>query len=389
MVGAGHVVSQGLGAPGAHEDGAGVADLAQEAHGVLAVQLQVLGGHHVDGLGGRVKRLGHHDDAAVVQARAGDVLARGLGHQALGGRKDAVGQRGVAGHQVAAGKRVVLGLSHEVGCHHHGVGRGVGQHADLRGAGHHVDAHVARDVALGGRHVGVAGADNLVARGDGLGAVGHGADGLGAADGVDLVDAGQGRGGQGVGREGPVTLGRGHHDHARHAGHLGGNGVHEHGGGVLGAAAGHVDGGGGHRRHLDAQQRPVRARGEPGLLALLLVEGQDLVAGAGEGLQKLRVHHGGRGLDQLVRHAEALGAGAVEARAVLAHRGVPAVAHVAHDVLGGVHDLARQCPGAVEVGLSEGAAAGEFYLPHCYASLVVALTSARRAARSRILLSQR
>ena len=131
MVGTGHVVAERLGAPGADKDGAGVLDLAEQVHGVLAVELEVLGRDDVHGIDSGVEVVGHHDHAAVVEGGAGDLLARGLAHELLGGGEDAGGQLGVAGHEVAAGQGVMLGLRHEVGGHDHGVGRGVREHANL------------------------------------------------------------------------------------------------------------------------------------------------------------------------------------------------------------------------------------------------------------------
>ena len=348
----------------------------------------MLGRHHVDGVHGGVEALGHHDHAAVVERGAGDLLARALRDEALRGGEHAVGQLGVAGHEIAARQGVVLGLGHEVGRHHDGVGRGVGQHADLGGASHHVDAHVAGDVALGGRHVGVAWPHDLVDRRDGLGAVGHGCHGLGAAHGVDLVHARERRGGERVGVEAAVPLRRGHHDHAGHARDLGGDGVHQDGRGVLGASARHVDGGGGDGRHLDPEQSAVGAGGEPGLLALALVEVADLVARLRERGEKLLRHVLERAGERLVGHAEGIRAGAVEAQAARAHRRVSVGADVVHDLLGSLHDLGRQGPrAAVEVRLREPAAPLEHDLPHDAPPSLV--TSARRRARSRILPSQR
>ena len=53
--------------------------------------------------------------------------------------------------------------------------------------------------------------------------------------------------------------------------------------------------------------------------------------------------------DQLVRDAEGVRAGPVEAQAVLAHGLVTALAHVVHDGLGGLHDLAGQRPRPLQV----------------------------------------
>ena len=68
--------------------------------------------------------------------------------------------------------------------HDHDLGRAGERRRHADDAGH---------LPLGHGHVDVARPDDDVDRPDGLGAVGHGGDRLGAADAVDLVDAGQGR----------------------------------------------------------------------------------------------------------------------------------------------------------------------------------------------------
>ena len=94
---------------------------------------------------------------------------------------------------------------------------------------------------------------------------------------------------------------RGHHNHALDAGHLGGNGVHEHRGGILRATARHVDAGRRERGHLNAEHRAVRARGKPALLDLALVELANLACGLLERGDKGRVEAFERGIDLLLR----------------------------------------------------------------------------------------
>ena len=80
VVGAGDVIAERLGAPGAHKDGAGVADAAEQAHSILAVQLKVLRRHGVHGLDGGGHIGSHHDGALVVQRSTGNLGARRLRH---------------------------------------------------------------------------------------------------------------------------------------------------------------------------------------------------------------------------------------------------------------------------------------------------------------------
>ena len=195
----------------------------------------------------------------------------------------------------------MLGLGHQVGRDHHRLGRGIGQHTDLGGAGNHVDSHVARDNLLGGGNKGVARAGDLVDARNGLGTVRQRGHGLGAAHHVDLVHAAELGCRKRIRADQTIFLRRGHHDHAFDAGHLGGNSVHKHRGGVLRATARHVDAGSGKRGHLNAEHRAVRARGKPTLLDLALVELANLACGLLERGDKGRIEAFERGIDLLLR----------------------------------------------------------------------------------------
>jgi len=128
----------------------------------------------------------------------------------------------------------------------------VGDDPPLRRAGDAVDAHRAEHEALGGGDVGVAGPDDLGDGRDGLRAVRERRHGLGAADAIDLLDAGQL--GRGQHQRIQLAVGRGHHhDDARHAGDLGGDGVHEHGAGIGGQAPRHIEPDGFDRRPAPAE----------------------------------------------------------------------------------------------------------------------------------------
>ena len=74
----------------------------------------------------------------------------------------------------------MLGLGHQVGRDHHGLGRGIGQHADLGGTGDHIDTHVTRDNLFGSGDKGVARAGDFVDARNGLGTVRQCGHGLGA-----------------------------------------------------------------------------------------------------------------------------------------------------------------------------------------------------------------
>ena len=349
MVGAGNIIAERLGAPGAHKDGAGVANAAEQAHRVLAVQLQVLGRHDIHRLDGGSHVGGHHDGALIVERSTRDLGTRRLRHQDIDACLDLARKLLVAGHQIAGCQRIVLGLGHQVGRDHHGLGRGIGKYADLGRASDHVDSHVARDNLLGRGDKGVARAGDLVDARNGLGAVRQRGHGLSAAHHIDLVHAAELGSRKRIGADQAIFLRRSHHDHALDAGNLGGNGIHEHRGGILRATARHVDAGRRERGHLNAEHRAICARGKPALLDLALVKLANLARGLLERRDKRGVEVFERGIDLLLRQAEALQLNTVKALTVIAHCGIAVGAHVGHDIAGGVDDVLRQHALAVEL----------------------------------------
>ena len=165
------------------------------------MKLKVLRRDHVHSIHGICERAGDNDDAVDVQRCPRDVLARTLRDQKLDGVLHLLGKSRIRGHEVAGCHGIVLRLRHEVGSDHDGVGRGVCEHAHLGGACDHVDAHVARDTALGGGNEGVTGTHDLLDGRDGLSAIGCGSDGLGTSHGIQLVHTRDCRCCQRVGRE--------------------------------------------------------------------------------------------------------------------------------------------------------------------------------------------
>ena len=134
----------------------------------------------------------------------------------------------------------MLGLGEEVGGDPVGVVVAVGDDQDLGRAGDQVDADRAEDQPLGRGDVGIARSHDLGDRRDGGGAVGQRGDRLGAADPVDLVDAGQ-PGGDEDQRVDAAVRRRRDHDDALDAGDLGRHGVHQDGARIGRGAAGHVE----------------------------------------------------------------------------------------------------------------------------------------------------
>ena len=102
-----------------------------------------------------------------------------------------LGEPRIVGDQDRLRAGVVLGLRQQIGRDPVGIAGVVGDDQHFGRAGDHVDADLAEHQALGGRDIGVAGADDLGDRRDRLGAVGERGHRLRAADAIDLVDAGE------------------------------------------------------------------------------------------------------------------------------------------------------------------------------------------------------
>ena len=85
----------------------------------------------------------------------------------------------------------MLGLREQIHGNPVGIGLAITDDQDLGWAGDHVDAHLAKDLAFGLCNIGVAGANNLVDRGNGLGAVGQSSHSLGATNCKDTIHASQ------------------------------------------------------------------------------------------------------------------------------------------------------------------------------------------------------
>ena len=186
--------------------------------------------------------------------------------------------------------------------------------------------------ALGRGNIGVARPDDLGDGGDGLGAVGQRRDGLGAADAVDLVDAGEFRGSEHERRYGAAGS-RHHHDDPRHAGDLGRHRVHQHRGRIGGRSARHVE-----PDRLDC--RPARAEFDAERILEAVVPRQlaavkrlDAVAGKFERRERFASAGVERGGDLLGRHPQAhpVGIEPIELPRVVLERAVAAGGHVVDD----------------------------------------------------------
>ena len=133
----------------------------------------------------------------------------------------------------------MLGLREQVHRHPFRVAAAIGDDQHFGRAGDHVDAHGAEHAALGSRHVGIAGADDLVDLGNGLRAIGQRRHRLRATDREHPVDAGDRRRRQH--QRIALAIRRRHdHDQLTDTRHLGRYGVHEYRTGVSRPAARYV-----------------------------------------------------------------------------------------------------------------------------------------------------
>ena len=246
VIGAGDIIADRFRGEPSEENGSGVADPPGEPVGIVEGQFQMLGGEPVDQRRRLVEAVDDDDATVGLPAFPGYFAARQRLQVIFHRFADGVGEPGVVGDQDRLGGGVVLGLGEQVDGDPRRIVGGVGDDQHLRRPGNHIDADGAEHPAFGGGDIGVAGADDLVDRGDRLGAVGQRRNRLGAADAENLVDACDTGGDQNQGVE--RAAGRRHHHHQpADAGGLGRHRVHQHRGRIGGGAAGHVEADGAHR----------------------------------------------------------------------------------------------------------------------------------------------
>ena len=153
--------------------------------------LQVFGGQAIGELH-RLVPAPHQDDRAMRGPAGGGDVRPGAG---CAGRdrpppRHRVGEARVVGDQDGLRRLVMLGLGQQVHRDMRGLVCRIGQHHHLGRAGDAVDADPAENLALGLRHIGVAGADDAVHRRDRRRAPGHRRHRLGAADAEHLTHPG-------------------------------------------------------------------------------------------------------------------------------------------------------------------------------------------------------
>ena len=183
---------------------------------------------------------GHQNDRAkLTPAGAGNGGARQGFQLPLHRLFNSFGQRLVIGDQHRLRCGVMLGLRQKIGGNPVRICVLVRNNQHLGRAGNHINTHSAEHPALGGGNKGIARPDNFGHGGDGVRAIGERGHSLRAADTIDFINTRQIGGGQHQRID--VAVGGGnHHHHARAPRHLGRNGIHQHGRGIAGCAAGHI-----------------------------------------------------------------------------------------------------------------------------------------------------
>ena len=276
----------------------------------------MLGGDFVGNVDGQIQIFRHDDLAVVIDGGPGDLAAGQQRNLPLQLRLYCPGQLAAVGDQHRACHFIVLGLTEHIRRHDFGVAAAVRHHQNFTGSGDHVDGHPAEYLLFGFRHIGVAGAHDLIHLGQGLGAIGKARHRLCAAHLEDAVHARDFRRRQNHGVHLAVRAGRGDHHQLGAARDFGGDAVHQYGGGIGRGAAGHIqahllDG-----HDLLAQHYAGLVGHHKAVAALLFMEGADVRRRLAQNLHKFRLHRREGLVDLGLGHFQISQVGLVEAQGV-------------------------------------------------------------------------
>ena len=222
--------------------------------GIRDLQLQVLGSEPVGQLHRLLEARGQHERA--VARRAPRPRSRGAAARRAGGRARPRPRPRSAGEGVSSTARAIGSCSawaSRSAATNAASALSSATTTTSLGPATMSMPDVAEDLALGERHVDVAGAHDLVHAADGLGAVGQRGDRLGAAHPVGLGHARDARGGQHRGIERPSAAGGETSTISADPGHPRRHHRHQHGGRIGGAPARDVDRDPVERPHLLAE----------------------------------------------------------------------------------------------------------------------------------------
>jgi hypothetical protein len=287
----------------------GAVDAVEQGLVVLGHDGEVFGGV----LLGEQRRLAHrpreeHAAGVALERALDDLAALAVVDLSVDLVDDGPSRLFVVGHRHHRGVGVVFGLGEHVGRDEFRVGGVVRHHEEFARPREEVDLDVAPDRGLGGCDPPVAGPDDDVSRGDGLGAVGKRRNGLCAAGLVDGVGTGHLDGRQGGGVQ---LLGRGRRDRdVFDARHLCRDDAHQRTRGVGGGPAGRVDAGALDGPEATAQFPAAEVRA-PVFGQLSLVERADVLGCRLDGREQVLVDHLDRTLCP-VGHVDVANGDAVE-----------------------------------------------------------------------------
>ena len=323
MVGAGGVVPERNRGVGTNKDRSRVGDPGGDGGRIAGVHLKVFGGVRV-GCGDGLLKIGgdHNGGLLTCEGRGHALVIEGDGVELLHLLIHRAGQLRRIRDEHGSRHDVVLGLGDEVVGHLGGVGRGVGEHGDLRGTGLRVDAHHRTHEALGGGDEDVAGAGDHVDGLEPLVTVGEEGHRLRTTDGPHLVHPEEGAHGKHRGvRVAAVILlrRRGHHEVLRPGG-LGRNHVHDDRRRVHRLTAGNVEADAGNGNKLLCHRR-TGGEGDRHIVgALRLVDGTDPPNGGVERRAEVGGKVGRRLVAHLTRNFQTRRADAVELLPILQRR---------------------------------------------------------------------
>ena len=178
----------------------------------------------------------------------------------------------------------MFGLAHQIPCHGQRIGAVIGQHQAVGGACHHIDAHRAKQLALGLGHIGIAGAHQNIGGQGPKQAIGHGGNALHAPDGQHPRGPGQLHGVKDGGGNALPGVGHRTGGDMGHTGHLCGGDRHQGAGDMGIAPAWHI---GAHAAHWNNPLARAQAGAQFDLHlakggALGLGKAADVVMGIGD-----------------------------------------------------------------------------------------------------------
>ncbi len=146
MVWPGDVIADGLGRVAAEKHRAGMFDAGEKRWQIGGGDLQMLGCDFVDECG-RVRKLAHDDDGAMVLPRARRDVAAGKDCElAFHFFRHGIGERGIIGDQDRLRRGIVFGLGEQIGGDPGRIVGAVGDDENLGRSGDGIDADAAEDL---------------------------------------------------------------------------------------------------------------------------------------------------------------------------------------------------------------------------------------------------